>query len=82
MTILNRFKLLFIRNDIAELAINMNNMYSTVVEKQKPQFAEKFDNIDKTLQIMHTRGLKEGFKNDYQKQRTGDIALKLMLLTY
>lgn len=82
MTIINRFKLFFIREDIASLALSMNNMYSTVVEKQKPTIAEKIDNIDKTLQIMHTRGLKEGFKNDYQKQRTGDIALKLMLITH
>jgi len=82
MTILNRLKLLFIKEELINFYLDMNSNYKVIVEKQKPTISEKFDNIDKTIQIMHTRGLKEGFKNDYQRQRAGDVAIKLMLISY
>ena len=40
------------------------------------------ENLDRTIQVMHTRGIKEGFNNDFQKGRTCDVALKLMFITY
>ena len=78
MGILKRIKLLFINSQLVDFTLSMNEMYPLVKEKQK----NTFDNIEKTITIMHTRGLKEGFINDYQKQRTSDVALKLMLITY
>ncbi len=82
MGILKRIKLLFIDSQLVDFTLSMNEMYPLVKEKQKNSIEDKFDNIEKTITIMHTRGLKEGFINDYQKQRTSDVALKLMLITY
>jgi hypothetical protein len=82
MTILNRLKLLFIREELIDFTLNMDKVYPLALEKQKPTIKEQMDNIEKTIQIMHTRGLKEGFLNDYQKGRSADVAVKLMLITY
>lgn len=80
--LIKRIKLLFIKGELVDFVGDLNKNYNLVKEKQKNTIPEKMENLDRTIQVMHTRGIKEGFNNDFQKGRTCDVALKLMFITY
>ena len=83
LQIIKRLKLLFIREEMIDFVISLNNNYDTVEEYCKKKEWKVFDNIHKTLNVVECEKGKETGSNlnqDWLNERAVDIALKSFIV--
>lgn len=76
---LKRLKLLFLRDDIVDYALNMDKVYSLSTKKQRTQ-KELYINVKKTIEILEETPNNLNISKTFVNDRLADIGVKMILI--